>query len=187
MSHKNIADHLESFLGSIDYGWKDNDSENAISVARFRNQPVDGMSTYVTLGLSHHVLSMPNKREVRQELVFSTFDTVPRDDIVSFLLSFSDFILTKHEALLRGQVIGPADPIISGSSMNAVYASMPVIFDDEFATFEGTSPSTVFVWLIPIFENEAKYIQEYGWEVFEDVLEQQDPDLWDVVRKPVVT
>lgn len=186
MSHKNIVDHLESFLGHIDYGWKDNYSENAISIVRFRNQPAEGMSTYVTLGLSHHVLSMPNKREVRQELVFCTFDTVPSDDVVSFLLSFSEFILAKHEALLRGKVVGPADPIVSSSSMNAVYASMPVIFDDEFATFEGTSPSTVLVWLIPIFASEAKHIQDHGWEVFEDILEQQDPDLWDMGRNPVV-
>ena len=186
MSHKNIIEHVESFLGRIDYGWKGDDSKSAISIARFRNQPVEGMNTYVTLGLSHHVLSIQNKRQVRQEFVFSTFDTVPSEDVVSFLLSFSDFILTKHEALLRGEVVGPAAPIISGSSMNAVYASMPVIFDDEFATFEGDSPSTVMVWLIPIFESEAKYIKDYGWEAFEDVLEQQDPDLWDIGRTSIL-
>lgn len=187
MSHKNIVDHVESFLGKIDYGWKNNDTESAISVARFCDQPVEGMNTYVTLGLSHHALSMPKEREVRQELVFSVFDTVSSDDVVSFLLSFSGFILEKHEALLRGQVVGPAGPIISGSLMNAVYASMPVMFDDEFATFDGTSPSTVLVWLIPIFENEAKYVQEHSWEAFEDILEQQDPDLWDLNRGAVVS
>jgi len=187
MPHNDIVEHVESYLGKIDQGWNaPPESKNRFSVARFRNQPVEGMSTYVTLGLNHHVLSMAEKREVRQELVFSTFESVPSDEIVSFLLRFTDLVLSRHEALLRGQVIGPGKPLFPGSAMNAIYVSMPVIFDEGFNTFEGSSPPSVLVWLVPIFESEARYVQEHGWEAFEDILEKEDPDLWDLNRLPVI-
>lgn len=188
MTQKNIIDHIESYLGTIDYGWKGNGPESDITIARFRNQPTEGMSTYTTLGLSHHVLGMSQGqgREARQEFIFSAFDSVSSDEIVSFMLSFSGFVLTKHEALLRGQVIGPAAPIFSSSSMNSIYASIPVMFDDTFAACHTSTPSTILVWLIPIFEAEANYINEQGWESFEDILERDDPDLWDLNRHLVI-
>lgn len=99
---------------------------------------------------------------VRQELVFCVLDTVPSNEVVSFLISFSEFILAKHEALLRGSVIGPADTIFSGSPMNAVYASIPVIFDDEFATYEGSSPSAVMARLIPILNVKRSIFKRAG-------------------------
>lgn len=184
----NIIEHVESYLGKIDQGWSaPPESSSKFSIACFRDQPVEGVSTYVTLGLNHHILSMPEKREVRQELVLSAFESVPSDEIVSFMLRFTDLVLSRHEALLRGQVVGPGQPLFSGSAVNAIYASMPVIFEEGFNTFEGTSPPTVLVWLIPIFSDEARYIEEHGWEDFEDILEQKDPDLWDFGRQSVIT
>ncbi|WNB76607.1 suppressor of fused domain protein [Methylomonas koyamae] len=186
MPNNNIIEHVESYLGEIDQGWNaPPESKNRFSVARFRNQPVEGMSTYVTLGLNHHILLM-KKIEIRQELVFSVFESVPSDEIVSFLFRLIDLILSKHEALLRGQVIGPGKPLFSESPMNAIYTSMPVIFEEGFNTFNGSSPPTILVWLIPIFESEARYVQEYGWEAFEDILEKEDPDLWDLKRLLVI-
>jgi hypothetical protein len=73
-----LTDHLESFLGEIDEAWK---SDEGIRVLRFRDQPVERMSTYVTLGLSDHVLPMSGERTVRQELVFTAGDQYPPPQI----------------------------------------------------------------------------------------------------------
>ena len=182
-----IINHVETYLGEIDSAWKPDSTFYGISVSRFLNQPADSMSTYVTFGLSHHKLLLTGNKEVCQELMLTTLNNIPGDEIASFLLRISDLVLSKHEGLLRGQVIGPGKPLFSGSSMNAVYASIPVIFDEGLATFKGSSPATVMVWLIPIYSNEAIYIDQHGWESFEDALESKDPDLWDVERKSVVT
>ena len=182
-----IIHHVEQHLGKIELAWRPDGLCENVSVSRFRSQPIEGMTTYVTLGLSHHTLSMPNEREVRQELVFSAFEYIAGEEIARFLLRIADLIISREEAILRGTVIGPGKRIFSGSPMNAVYVSLPVMFDESLATYEGTSPSTVLVWLIPILADEARYVEEHGWEAFEDLLEQKNPDLWDLRRTSVIT
>lgn len=120
--------HLESHLGLIDTGWK---SETGLQVARFRNQPQAGASTFVTMGLSRHTLRMPKTREVRQELIFAAHDTFEAPSVASFLLTFGETIVSRHEALLRGEVVGPSNPIIPGVAVRAIYAAIPVIFADS--------------------------------------------------------
>ena len=108
------------------------------------------------------------------------------NEIIFFMLRFADLVLSKHEALLRGQVIGPGKSLFSHSEMNAIYISIPVIFEEGFNTFEGSSPPTVLVWLVPIFADEARYVEKYGWGKFEDILEQKNPDLWNIERQSVI-
>jgi hypothetical protein len=183
---ESLVEHIESHLGKMDFGWTLQQSLSNVQVACFHDRPVVRASTYVTIGLSHHILRMPGNREVRQELVFTVYDSFDAEKIASFLLTFSDYIITKREALLRGQVVGPTEPIVPGIKMNAVYAAIPVLFDDSFATFDGTSPPTVFVWLLPLHASEASYVQDNGWNKFEDLLEEKDPKLLDLNRQSVV-
>jgi len=117
-----LLEHLESHLGKINNGWGLNESTNAIQVARFVDKPFEKTSTYVTLGLSRHILKMPGSREVRQEFVFSAHDQFNGGAIASFLLTFCDYLLTKHDALLRGQVIGPDSPVIPGIGVIARFS-----------------------------------------------------------------
>lgn len=181
-----LIEHLESYLGKISNGWVLSESTNAIQVARFVDKPVEKTSTYVTLGLSRHILKMPHSREVRQELVFSAHNQFNGGAIASFLLTFCDFLLTKHDALLRGQVIGPDSPVIPGIKMDSIYSSIPVLLEDSFATCERVSPPIVFVWVFPLYASEASYVENNGWNNFEDLLEKNDPDLLDLNRLSIV-
>jgi hypothetical protein len=178
-----LTNQLESFLGEIEKAWK---SDAGIRVVRFPNKPVEGTATYVTLGLSDHVLPMRGERTVRQELVFTTDDHYPPEQIASFLLTFAEFVASRHQALLRGDVVGPRDPIIPGVPVNAVYASMPYFFDDGFATYSETTPPTVLVWLMPLHADEARFVKKVGWSKFEDILDDKDPDVWNLERDSVL-
>ena len=186
MNTKSLVEHIESHLGKMDSGWTLQEPLTNVQVVRFRDRPAVGISTYVTIGLSYHILQMSEGREVRQELVFATYDHFNTEGIASFLLTISDYIVKKHKALLRGQVVGPSDPIIHGISLNAVYAAIPVLFDDSFVTFDYTSPPTVFVWVLPLHASEANYVRHNGWDTFEHLLEEKDPDLLDLKRLPLV-
>jgi hypothetical protein len=181
-----LVHHVETFLGPIDKGWKLNDSSTGIQVVGFYDKPFEGATTYVTIGFSQHVLPMPNGRSVREELVVSAYKEYAAGAIASFLLTFCDHILSKHQALLRGDVIGPSGPIIPTVPVNAVYSAMPVLFDSGFATYTGTTPPTVLVWLIPIHAVEASFVRSDGWNKFEDMLEINNPDLLDLERKPII-
>jgi len=181
-----IVEHLEGHLGRIERGWSAGSEEGALQVVRFADRPDPGVATYATLGLSRHVLALPREREVRQELVFAAYDRVPADQVASFLLTFAEYVAGQHRALLRGDVVGPASPLVPGAAACAVYASLPVVYPDGFATWRGSDPPTVLVWLLPLLKREAEWVKAHGWSAFEDRLESGDPDLFDLDRAGVV-
>ncbi|AXO87792.1 suppressor of fused domain protein [Pseudomonas parafulva] len=178
----NLISHMESTLGQIEQGWSYKDGASPVKIVRFRDKPFDGVMTYVTLGLSDFLLSMPQGREVRQELVFTTYETFSAEAVSSFMLSFCDYILAHKQALLRGDVVGPSVSLISGVAVNSVYASIPVIFDEDFSIYRDSSPHTVMVWLIPLLQEEANFVKFNGWSQFEDLLERENPDLMELNR-----
>jgi hypothetical protein len=175
----NLVQHLESHLGLINEGWGDT---SEIKVVAFRDQPHQGVVTYLTLGLSDYLLPMTHGRKVRQELLVSVYSRYNSKDVAAFLVSFSEYIVSQNRALLRGDVVGPSQPLVPNVSANAVYASIPVFFEDDFRTFDGSSPPTVFVWLIPLPSSDAEFVKQSGWDAFEDRLEASEVDFWDLDR-----
>lgn len=140
----------------------------------------------MSLGLSEHILDISETKKVRQELVFSVYSTTLSSLIVSFLLSLCESILDFNKAVLRGNVIHLSNVIAKKIGFDAVYCSIPVFFDDNFSAYDKSSPSTVMVWMLPIYKSEADYISIHGWESFEDLLEEKDPDLCALDREPVI-
>jgi len=182
-----IADHLETYLGTIDWGWRLNDRTHPIQAVRFNNQPFEGAITYSTLGMSDFAFALPGtSKQVSMELLFTAWKNFPSDEIASFLLSFCEFILSKGCFLSPGDVIGPSQPIIDNVAANAVFISHPMIFCDELAIFKETSPWTIFPWVIPIMEQEAYFVKSNGWSEFADLLEYNNPDLLDLNRPSII-
>ena len=94
----------------------------------------------------------------------------------------------RNQALLRGEVIGPSRRLLfEGSTVTALYVSIPVYFPDEFVSVEDDAGTVIFAWLVPITDEEVRLINESGWNVFEDKLERQDADLLDFGRASVVS
>jgi Suppressor of fused protein (SUFU) len=181
-----LIGHLESTLGQIDSGWRHEESGSGIAIVRTRDQPYDGASTYVTLGVCRHVFKMDTGRDVRQEFIVSADDRFESTHVASFLQTFAEFVAARHQALLRGEVIGPSEPVIPGIRLNAIYTAIPVLHDERLRTFDGTRPPTVFAWIVPIHGEEADYVRERGWEAFEERLEAAEADLCDLERDSVV-
>lgn len=175
-----VPEHLETYLGPISRGWAPPDNHWGIQVSLFENTPEPGVRTYATLGLSRHVLGLGPK-QVRQELIFSTWARYEVDDVASFLMTLAEEVARSTRSLLRGEVI-EGKPLIADARTTGVYASMPVFWPDEFHVLESTMPSTVLVWLLPIDHAEARLIASAGWSRFEDKLEEADCDFWDLNR-----
>jgi suppressor of fused protein SUFU len=94
-------------------------------------------------------------------------------------------VLASHRPVLRGHVLPPREAIVSGSPLSAFYAAAPVGLPDSFAVFEASEPATAFVWLVPISGVEADLIGSHGWVWFEDQLVEQQPDLFDLMRRDI--
>lgn len=182
-----LPEHIEKYLGPIEMGWHVKDEVGDVQVIRVLNRPVPGVTCYSTLGMSWTELAMRDGRLVRQELIFGAYEVHAPSKIASFLLTFCKYVLSTGNSLLRGAVVGPHQPLIPGVAMNSVYCTMPVMFDPEFATFSGSEPATVFVWLVPMLSDEADFVRLNGWNKFEDLLEREQPDFWNLNRASVLS
>ncbi|OWP62207.1 Suppressor of fused protein (SUFU) [Hymenobacter amundsenii] len=179
-----VYEHMEMYLGKIAQGWKPEASTMGIQASMFLDTPHDEVNTYSTLGMSDFKLDIGGKY-VRQELIFGANRSVPADGIVSFLTSFAEGVVKSKRGLLRGEVVS-GKKLFTGTECTGVYCSNPVFWEDELSSFEFSNPPTVFVWLMPILEKEANYINKKGWSDFEDLLESVECDFWDLNRKSCV-
>lgn len=182
----NIIDHAEKFLGKISQGWKEHLSSDSLQVVRFEDSPFESVDTFFTLGLSHHELIISDKKKVRQELILPLSSVSLAEKIVSVMLFICELILKDHNALLRGQVIRLPVDAAKKLGLDAMYCAIPVFMSDNFATFSGSQPPTVVVWVIPIYTSEANYVDKNGWGKFEDLLEEKNPDLFSLEREPII-
>lgn len=129
--------------------------------------------------MSNHVLSQRTGRDARLELLCCSLDQPPSWEIVELMAVVGRDVVASHAAMARGQVLGPAGPLVTGSELEAFYCSLPMFWPDDFAQFDGMDPTVTIVWLVPISRAEASYVRDRGWDAFEDLLVEHEPDLRD--------
>lgn len=185
-AHMTIIQHVEKYLGEIRQGWKDNDSDLDLQIVSINDCPNETVTTFLSLGMSKEPLELNEMKKVKQELIFSVYSMAISSMIVSCLMSICEAILGRGKAVLRGEIIPLSSELAERMGFSAVYCTIPVFFEDDFCTYNESSPPTVMVWVLPIFKSEVDYIETNGWESFEDLLEENDPDLCSLEREPVV-
>ena len=97
-----LIQHLEATLGPIECGYE---HDWPFYVLRFAGGPIAECYTFVTLGLSDHILFNPhNQREFRQELVLMARPEWSERNIPAILHQVGTEMLADHQPLLNGQV-----------------------------------------------------------------------------------
>lgn len=178
--------HLERHLGRLERGWGESADgrQLPVQVVQFAN-PTGGVPlSYATLGLSEHVLRMPSG-EVRHELLCCG----PSDGSLNpapLMVTVAEDLIASGRSLVKGQVLGPSGPLLEGTELEALYCAAPVYFPDEFAVMRDVRPPVVIVWLVPISRSEAAFVRDRGWDAFEDLLLERDPNLLDWGRPSLV-
>jgi len=179
-----FIDHIESHLGPIQDGAR---LREGVQGVRFRDRPNPGATTFMTLGLSNHVLTQRSGVDVRIEFVIACHDAfVEGFNSLSVLADVCDQVLPDHSAPARGTVFGPRGRFFEGSEMEALYCASPVYFPDDLCKFGGFSEPFVPVWLVPITKLEAHYVGTNGWNSFEELLARVDPNLLDLRRRSLI-
>ncbi|HEX3956225.1 MAG TPA: suppressor of fused domain protein [Trebonia sp.] len=155
-------------------------------VTRHLEGQVPDSVAFSTVGLSKFELtSRRTRKSIRHELIMCVPDSLRDGSVPGLLQQVGLTTLRSGNALLRGDVIGPAGPVLPGSSLTALYVGVPVYFPDEFAEVEEDGKTIIIAWLVPISDSEADYITEHGWRQFEHLLAEKDPDLVDVSRPSI--
>ncbi|WP_461474143.1 suppressor of fused domain protein [Microbacterium sp. HJ5] len=178
--------HLERTLGPIEAGFRLSPDRRStpFQIARFMGGSGGSSSGYCTIGLSRHSLVSPRSaKSIRLELLMLAPESAPPSPVVSTIHQVATGMLSSRRPILRGDVIGPAGPMTVSPRFEALYATVPVYFPDEFATALNEDGDPVSIaWLVPITSREAQFVFDNGWDAFESILESQDPDLTSFTR-----
>src|SRR5688572_5513406 len=115
--------HLEAHMGPIQAGGRLRDGVQAV---RFKDRPFRGASSFLTLGLSHHVLRQEEGAGVRIEFLLSCRNEfVASFNSASVLADVCDAVFEAQSPPLRGAVFGPRGRFFDESEMEALYCSPP--------------------------------------------------------------
>ncbi|GHK02448.1 hypothetical protein SY2F82_42450 [Streptomyces sp. Y2F8-2] len=156
-----LVDHLESRLGPLAGAWSPEEGapEGAPRIGYFSGGVLPGVHAFATIGLFKAPLtSRVFGRHQHMELL-ACGRAAPGDDpgpLPGVLEWIAGRLLTGGEALLRGDVVPLPMPLVPGGTMTALYAALPVCFDDDFASVVlENGLETIVVWLVPIGASEA--------------------------------
>lgn len=174
--------HIEKHIGRISSSWKLNNAEENIQIVKFLNTPTKSVSTFITLGVSNHILTMPSGATCRQEFLFSAYDKFDPESIAMMMILFSNQIISSHKAVLRGEITNLNQPISADINMKYLYTSIPYIFPEEFDQLLSVKPAVMFPLLIPLHEEEAQFVSEFGRQNFEKLIDEKEMDLFDLAR-----
>lgn len=182
-----LITHIEQYLGEISQGWRlDESTCDGVQVVAFEDRLFDGIDIYTTQGLSNNTLSLTETKDVKIEYIAIMKSEYGVKNILELMHWMCSSTLLSRKAVSRGDAFEAPKALKSIVNFDAVYFTLPNILDPRFYDFADSSPNTVFVWAIPIYQSELEYIRKHGWEAFEDTLEEEDPSLWDDQRNPVV-
>jgi hypothetical protein len=148
--------------------------------------PIAGTTTYSTLGLGKIPLKAPNSDKVtRHELVMLSRSIASPPNLPALLQQVAMEAVERNLAYARGAVVGPRGRLFNGSTVTALYVTVPVYFPKEFSVVDDDVGKVIFAWLIPIKDQEAFLVNRVGWNEFETKLERQDPDLLNFKRASI--
>jgi hypothetical protein len=181
-----LTEHYEKYFGPIQHGWsKSADAtEMPFQIIECKGGVFQGISCFASAGISWHELksSIPDK-PIRQEIFLAAPTSFGARNIPGLLQQVGKEAIESGYAYLRGDIIGARGCLFEGKAFHALYVTMPIYFSEKFGIFLGDEGYTIMIaWLVPITRPEALYVQNYGWEKFESLLEREDPNLFDFDR-----
>lgn len=184
---RNLLDHMESYLGAYKsrFVTGDGTAPSGPPLLLFDRQPFDDASTITTFGLSNHLLSQPRSPPIRQELVMCFHKDASPIPFGQILTAIAQRLIDRHKALLRGDVLFLEGPIVPGHLQSALLCTNPWYWTDGFEQASVDVGSVIFVWLVPVFDDEGNFIQSHGLEAWEQMISNKDVDLLDLSRKPL--
>jgi hypothetical protein len=178
----NVAEHLEVALGPISDGWCDPNGKCQIQVVSFENSPGSGLTTLSTLGLSNYVLKQHGGTSIRQELLTSFESKASLNLVAKVLFAISEHTVETGTSLARGQLITPRYEVDGTPLLTTFYCGNPSPLEPRINLIEQAEPPLIFVYLVALLDSEVQLVRKHGWRWFEEQLDAQDPNVWDLAR-----
>jgi hypothetical protein len=153
-------------------------------IVEYEDRPCQGAVTLATLGLSAVPLHM-----FRQELLFCCYKRFVIPDLITLIRVVAQMITDSQHPLFHGDTLPPAGPLLETTPMEALYTATLMYFNTDAQQFDTLQVGTLRVliaWLLPVYRTEVEWIQKYGYDAFEDLIVELDPDGLNLARPPIV-
>jgi hypothetical protein len=180
-----LIEHLEIYFGKIESGWNPSEwTDPAIQVVEFRHGKIPDVTIVSTLGLSSFALrSTVSMKQIRQELFLMVKNGQLDPKLPAILDQIAREKVRTDTPLLRGEVIQKEGLLLEAGQFAALYVTLPVYYPNSFWSFHDEDMGDVaFCWILPIKDEERRYIDKNGWAAFEELLDKANFDLFDLNR-----
>lgn len=185
---KAVADHLGIHLGKPFNTMREELIDGVeISLHGYVDVPSEGQVTLVSEGLSTYFRDKGLARSdgYAQEILMVVDRAFFGEEILSFFLASLAVYASRGELLAWDEPIRISSPVPVGDRQPFILPMPAALFEDEFSFVRDGSAETNFVMLVPIYAEEAAYLEVHDPESFYDRVAEQDVDLSNLGRGPM--
>lgn len=180
-----LVRHLERHLGPIAGEWDADPDGNDLPFGIVHFEPLadehapQGTEVFSTLGLSAYELG---DHGVRIELMMIAPAGMTAGTVPPILHHAGAMPLEADRVPELGDTYTDVTWLRAVSPMDTLYVGRPLYQKPEFSPFDNGFERVHFLWLIPIHDAEAAFVEEEGWQAFEQLMWDLDVDPTDYVR-----
>lgn len=185
--NKAIAKHaLKAFGGTPNVQAYHHDLEVlSVDILRCENQPVEGISSYSTIGLSDYPMLTESGAEFPTRLEIAGACATADQLFANILASAAFGIIRSQKLYGPGSVLpGYVHEYYPESSVPHLYFTAPFLWEDSLKTLDCATKKASWLLAIPISDREWRYLQSNGDKAFEELLEKANIDIFDLYRAP---
>jgi hypothetical protein len=174
---------VEKYLGVMAGEWDTDPDGNELPfrVVHYEGKAPPGTEIFSTLGLSDYELSDVG---ARIELIMIAPERLTAGTIPPVLLATGMLPIELDEVPQLGDTFRDIEALREVSPMDCLYVGRPLYQPPELNPFDNGDVQVLFLWLIPVYEHEADYVDEQGWQDFEQLMWDLDVDPTDFSRDP---
>jgi Suppressor of fused protein (SUFU) len=184
-----LIQHLELLFGRIQAGFslpQDVTPTPGVQYAKYQEGTVPNVAVISTVGLSRFELeSSKSDKTIRQELFMMFRDGEAPKNASAVLHQVVSARLHHKAAVLHGEVLRGEGPVFPDTNFVGLFATLPVYYPDEMWVCNVNDADVILCWLLPITDQERRFISQYGSSEFEALLDQTRFDLFDLNRPSV--
>lgn len=161
------------------------DGERRVGMLLIPDCPDPGLSSWATLEASAFSTPFrtPDKRPVRLEFVAAVDDRLDRfgDAVAACAFAIGPENDVKPGTVYRNAV----SRLYPSASTPHLMSVAPFVWDSEIAAYDDEDAHVTWLQLVPVTDQESRFVAERGAGALEDVFVREQPDLFTIDRADV--
>jgi len=182
--NKRIAKYIaNAFGGSPHVTEHGHDTENiTVGVLWSKNTPEMGVTSYSTVRLSDYFMKY-GEGEFNTRLEIAGCCYSGYENFSSIIASAAFCIMRTHNLCFPGFVMpNYVKEYEPDSPVPHLYFTSPFIWENELKTLDVGTKKVSWLLAIPISDAEYDFLERYGYESFENMLEEKEVDIFELYR-----